>query len=218
MIAFSGAAALLAAGVLMLVLPPLIGGERADRRLAVALALAVPLAASGLYYVAGTPSALAPEAPASDARHALTPERIQAMVGRLAERLRENPQDGEGWAMLARSYAALGRFQDSVLAFERAAERAPRDARLLADYADVAAMAQGKRLLGRPEVLIARALEADPNNVKALSLAGTAALEKGDYEGARAMWQRILPLVPPDSAVARSVRGSLAEAERRAAR
>ena len=66
----------------------------------------------------------------------------------------------------------------------RAVQRLPNDSRLLADYADVAAMAQGRRLQGKPEALIARALAADPRNVKALSLAGTAAFEKGDYAGA----------------------------------
>jgi cytochrome c-type biogenesis protein CcmH len=94
-------------------------------------------------------------------------------------------------------------------------QRLPNDSRLLADYADVAAMAQGRRLQGKPEALIARALAADPRNVKALSLAGTLAFEKGDYAGAIEKWRSILALVPAGSDAERSLRASIADAERR---
>ena len=84
------------------------------------------------------------------------------MVERLAARLRENPDDVEGWKLLGRSYSALGRFRSRPTAYAKAAAREPRDAQLLADFADVLAMAQGQRLEGEPEKLIARALEIDP--------------------------------------------------------
>ena len=215
MIAFWSAGALLAAGALAFLLPPL---WRQERIVAVAVAILFPLAAAGLYALTGTPTAMAPQARPGDAAHELGTAQIQAMVARLAARMRDNPEDADGWVMLARSYAVLGRFPDSALAFERAAERRPGDANLLADYADVAAMAQGKRLQGRPETLIARALAADPNHVKALSLSGTLAFEKGDFEGAVAQWRRILALVPPESDAARSARGSIADAQRRGGR
>src|SRR5262249_27649363 len=100
-------------------------------------------------------------------------------------------------------------------AYEQAVQRLPNDSRLLADYADVAAMAQGRRLQGKPETLIERALAADPRNAKALSLSGTVAFEKGDYAGAIAHWRKILALVPAGSDAERSVRASIADAERR---
>lgn len=212
MIVFWSAAALLAAGALAFLVPPL---WRTERIAALALGVAFPICAAGLYALVGTPAAFSPKAPAAVAPHAIGPEQIQAMVARLAARLRENPEDADGWMMLGRSYAMLGRFQDSAHAFERAIERRPADANLLADAADVIAMTQGKRLQGRPEALIARALATDPNHVKALALSGTAAFEKGDYPGAAAQWRRILELVPPDSDAARSARGSIADAERR---
>ena len=89
------------------------------------------------------------------------------MVERLATRLRESPDDIEGWKLLGRSYSALGRFPESATAYAKAAVLEPRDAQLLADFADVLAMAQGQRLEGEPEKLIARALELDPKNLKA---------------------------------------------------
>ena len=189
------------------------------RWLIAAAVVGLPLIVAGIYLAVGNPAALTQQkaAAAKDAAnpHAITQDQLLGMVGRLAERMKSTPDDTDGWIMLARSYAALGRYADSVVAYEQAVQRLPNDSRLLADYADVAAMAQGRRLQGKPEALIARALAADPRNVKALSLAGTAAFEKGDYAGAIEKWRSILALVPAGSELERSVRGSIADAERR---
>lgn len=179
------------------------------RIVAAALVAALPLAAAGWY--------LWDRDPAPRAQHATNSQQLSDRVAGLAERMRESPQDAAGWAMLGRSYAALGRFEDSAAAFERAAELAPTDAQLLADYADVAAVTQGTKFQGKPEALIARALAADPRNPKALWLSGAAMFEKGDYAAAAGRWRRLLPLVPADSPVARTARRRIAEAERRAA-
>jgi cytochrome c-type biogenesis protein CcmH len=134
------------------------------------------------------------------------------LVTRLAVRLKDNPEDAEGWMMLGRSYAVLGHFGESAEAYAKAAARMPRDAQLLADYADALAMAQGRRLQGEPEKLIARALAIDPLNVKALLLAGTAAFNRNDYSGAVRHWERILDAVPGESEMTQTVRTSIAEA------
>jgi cytochrome c-type biogenesis protein CcmH len=138
--------------------------------------------------------------------HAITVQQLEVMVERLATRLRESPGDIEGWKLLGRSYSALGRFPESATAYAKAAVLEPRDAQLLADFADVLAMAQGQRLEGEPEKLIARALELDPKNLKALALAGTAAYARKDYATAAAQWEKMLPLVHPDSEDARAIR------------
>src|SRR5258708_19754116 len=92
------------------------------------------------------------------------------MVARLAAKLRENPDDAEGWKLLGRSYSVMGRFPEAVDAYARAAQRAPRDAQLLADFADALAMARGQRMEGEPARLVDRPLEIDPNNLKPLAL------------------------------------------------
>ena len=117
------------------------------------------------------------------------------MVARLVARLRENPDDVEGWKLLGRSYGVMGRFAEAADAYAKAAVRAPRDARLLADFADMLAMARGQSLQGEPEKLVMRALELEPENLKALALAGTAAFERGDYAAAAARWERMLAQV-----------------------
>jgi len=181
---------------------------RGGRRVALALGVTVPLAALAVYLITGTPAALDPRNGPPDMAQ------IESMVARLAAKLRENPDDVEGWKLLGRSYSAMGRFPDAVSAFAKAAERAPRDAQLLADFADALAMARGQRLEGEPEKLIARALEIDPNNLKALALAGTMAYQRQEYAKAAELWGRMLPLVPEGSEDARAIAENVAEAKK----
>lgn len=182
---------------------------------AIAIVVAVPVVSILLYFGVGSPQALDPSkvSAAQGAPHQLTQEQIESMVARLAQRLETNPDDIEGWVMLARTYGALGRFDQAAGAYAKAEARFPQNAQLLADYADSLAMAQGRSLLGKPEELIQRGLKADGNNVKVLALAGTVEFEKQNYRKAVEYWKRILPLLPPDSEMGDSVRASIQDAE-----
>ena len=183
--------------------------------IAVSVSTALIALTIGLYLLLGTPAALRPTTGQQQNAHAVTPQQIQAMVMKLAERLQDNPADGEGWLMLARSYGALGQFAEASAAFGRATNLLPVDAQLLADYADTLAMAQGRRLSGDPEAIIKRALAADPKNIKALALSGSAAFEHQNYAVAIGEWRKALAIVPPDSTVAERIRTSIADAETR---
>lgn len=188
-------------------------GGASGRYPALALGILMPVAAVALYMVLGTPAALspAPSTAAQGVHHEVTPEQIVQMVENLAQRLDSEPDNLEGWLVLARSYAVLGRYQDSAAAYQRAAGLAPADAQLLADYADTLAMAQGKRLDGAPSEIIQRALAADARHPKALALAGSAAYQARDYAGARRYWERLLAVIPPESEYAQRVRANLDE-------
>ena len=179
-----------------------------SRALLLTIALAVPLCAAVLYAVVGTPGAIGPR---SDP-HAFDEQQLTTLVERLAARMRENPDDAEGWRLLGRSYAALGKFPEAFDAYGKAAVRKPRDADLLADMADVLATMRPTRLQGEPEKLVLRALEIDPNHLKALALAGTAAFDRKDFDGAVRYWSRMLPLVEPSSEDARQIQASINEA------
>lgn len=185
---------------------------RPARRTALALALLLPVASVSLYLLLGNPQAALPAAAAAQ-NHSTQPEQVQKMVAALAERLKAQPDDVDGWTMLGRSYVALGRHRDAATALQRANALAPGNPSLLADLADVTGMAQGRKLAGEPSRLIQQALDIDPSHVKALALAGSAAFDAKDYEGARSFWQRLLAVVPADSPLARSVQGSIAEAQ-----
>jgi len=183
------------------------------RATAIALGLAVPICAVAIYGIVGNPRALSPEAASmAGGPHGTSAQQFEALTARLAARLKDHPEDAEGWMMLGRSYAVLGRYPEAAQAYANAADRSPQDAQLLADYADALAMAQGRRLEGEPEKIIARALAIEPGNVKALLLAGTAAFNKNDYAGAVRHWERAQGAVPQESEMAQSLRASIAEA------
>lgn len=182
---------------------------------AVAVGVALPILAFALYFAVGNVQVMLPGGtaePDAQSAHGTQVEQIRAMVDRLAQRMQQEPEDVEGWIMLGRSYSVLERFDDAARAYANAVARRASDANLLADYADVLAMAQGRSMLGEPEKMVQRALGVDPRNIKSLALAGTAAFERQDYAGAVRLWERILEIAPAESELAQSVRGSIAEA------
>ncbi|OWW19512.1 c-type cytochrome biogenesis protein CcmI [Noviherbaspirillum denitrificans] len=191
------------------------GGKR---WMAGVVGVAVPVVAVTVYMLLGTPEAMNPAQQVAAAHqqnsHEVTSEQIQGMVTSLAERLKNEPDNIEGWHMLARSYNAIGSYKEAADAYARLVQLVPNDSNLLADYADTLAMALGRTLVGEPEKLAEKATQIDPQNVKAIALWGSAAFERKDYAVAAQRWQKILALVPADSEVARSVSGSISEAQR----
>lgn len=188
------------------------------RLLGGSLAFVLVLALAG-YAIYGTPSAWRGVPAAKnegEAGHASGAGQIEAMVGQLEQRLKDKPDDAEGWSMLGRSYSALGRYADSVSAFKRVTTMRPQDAQAYADLADATAMAAGRSLAGEPTVLIAKALELDPKNLKALALAGTIAFDAGDYAKAATLWEAAIASSEPGSELARNLQGGVAEARARA--
>ena len=164
----------------------------------------------------GTPTMAA--APGSEEGQAQpSPEQIAEMVKRLADRLKDRPEDAEGWTMLSRSYLVLGRLDEAAQASERVLKLKPNDAQALADHADVLAMRAGRVLDGEPMKLIDRALKLDPDNLKALALAGAAAFDRGDGNEAARLWDRVALLGPPGSPVVQQARDGAAEARKMAA-
>lgn len=143
----------------------------------------------------------------------VTAEQIEAMVARLAEKLKAKPDDANGWRMLARSYETLRRFDQAVDAYQHLLKLTPNDSAAMVDYAVTLAMSSGQSLSGEPERIINRALEIDPGNLQALALAGSAAFERHDYAKAVTPWRKILALAPRDSEMARSIAGSIDKAE-----
>ena len=176
---------------------------------------AIPLVALGLYATIGNVESLLPGAKrdvaASGPSHEVTREQVEDMAAKLAAKLEKDPDNVDGWVMLARTYYALRRNADANKAFERAAALRPDDAGLLADYADALASTQGS-IAGQPLALVERALKVDPTHWKALALAGTAAFDRKDYKQAVAYWEKMKATVPSGSPIAASIENSIAEA------
>jgi cytochrome c-type biogenesis protein CcmH len=188
---------------------------------AVVLGLCIPVFAVMLYAALGRPQALDPALAAAAPQGEVSLPQIEAMVDGLAKRLEAQtaPQEGDlqAWTMLARSYAVLQRFPQASKAFARARALAPDNAQLLADHADVLAMMQGQSVEGEPGRLVMRALQLEPNNLKALTMAGSWAFERRDYAGAVNYWSQAQALAPPGSDFAEGLQNSLQQARTAAA-
>lgn len=199
-----------------------------SRRLAYLVALALPLVAVLFYLRVGHPSALSaapapvgrsmeaapPAANATDAA-GFSPQRIEANVAALAKKLEENPNDVAGWIMLGRSYTSLEKYAEASDAYKKATALKSDDADLWADYAFVLAMSRGKKLAGEPTEIIKKALKIDPENPKALELAGSAAFEANDFKSAIKHWEKLLAKTPDDPEISRVLTERITEAKKR---
>lgn len=195
------------------------------RNTAYLLGIGLPLVAIVFYLKVGEPDRITNPAPVGAPPNASSaaapPERTQAQieanVTKLAERLKSNPNDAQGWTMLARSYSSMEKYSEAANAYAKATELNPKDADLWAEYAFATGMAGGKSLEGKPTELINHALKVDPENLKALQLAGSAAFQAKDYNKAVDYWQRVLKKVPPGSEVAETINERINEAKTLAA-
>lgn len=187
------------------------GAPAPSRRTLGVLLVFLPVAAAGLYWGLGNPTALDPMV-----RRDFTASDIEDMVSSLAAKLEKEPENHQGWLMLARSYKAMGRLDEAERAFEKAMPVVEKDAQLLGAYADLLAAKAGGSLEGKPEQIIAQALKLDPNDLQSLWLAGTAAFNRKDYPAALRHWEHALRLLPPESEDAQMLTGIIAEARQKA--
>jgi len=188
------------------------------RNVVYALAIGLPLAAVLFYLKVGemkalSPAATAPTASSEMSESSRSPQQIEANVSKLVDRLKANPSDAEGWVMLAHSYSTMERFGEAAGAYARATELQPNNADLWAEYAFASAMANGRNLEGQPMEFVNKALKIDPENLKALQLAGNDAFQRKDYKKAVDYWSRVLKKVPPQSEVAQSIQQRIDEAK-----
>jgi len=208
------------------------GAIISGRRLVYGVGLGIPIVAIALYFALGNPGAFSaartpppamsggsqvgpPVGPMSGGQP--TQQQIEANVAALAKRLEQNPNDADGWIMLGRSYTSMEKFPEATTALEKATSLRPNDAGLWADYAFAMAMANDRSLQGQPMIFINKALQLDPENGKALQLAGSAAFEQKNYKQAIAYWERLLQKTSPDTEMGQALTERIAEAKRLAA-
>ena len=185
-----------------------------SRPTAMVLVFALPLLAVAGYALLGNPLALNPEKAVAQSQ--MTAEDINAMVEKLAARMQENPDDTNGWLMLARSYKMLGRYDEAVAAFGKAEKAVAEDPEQLASYAETLAMASGKGLSGKALELVNQALKLNPQHAHALFLAGMAAMERGDRSAAIGYWETLLSQVEPGSELDQMLRQGIEQMKQKA--
>ncbi|KAF0165969.1 MAG: cytochrome c-type bioproteinis protein CcmH [Rhodocyclaceae bacterium] len=177
------------------------------RRSAITIAILLPLIAIGLYALLGSPAAVLP----GEVQTQRATADLEQLTAKLAAKMEQNPDNPEGWAMLARSYKSLGRWDDAERAFTRIGPDLNKNAELLAELAEMLVQ-KNNGFDDRSRQLIQQALRLEPNNMLALFLGGGNAVAGGRYAEAAALWQRLLPQLEPGSEDAQMVEANIAKA------
>ena len=179
------------------------GGARGATVTALAAVVLVPVIAFGVYGALGTPELASPEA----ARLGMPPDpqELEEIIAEFEKRSREQPDDGENWAFLAEARKFKGDHAAAIPAFEEAVRRLPPNARLLADFAESVALAQGGDFSGRPTELLEQALKVDPDDSKSVALMGAAQFRAGNLERARTYLKKLLDDLDPQSPEAQQI-------------
>jgi len=190
----------------------------ASRRLGFTLAGLLPAAAFGLYFWLGNPLSLISIAEAqanpAGAQTAQGDHDIMKMIQQVEEKTRKDPNDGEAWTMLAKTYAAVGHWPEALNAYEKAYKLRPAVPAVMTGYAEALAIKNNRALRGKPMELVMQALEKDPNDMKGLELAAIAAFQDKGYAQAAYYFKHLYKLLPPDSPYAQDILEAQKEATR----
>ena len=184
-----------------------VAADAFSRSSGIAIAILLPLIAVALYALLGSPSAVLP----GEVQTQRATADMEQLVTKLAAKMEQNPDNPEGWAMLARSYKSLGRWDDAERAFTRIGPALNNNAELLAELAEMLVQ-KNNGFDDRSRQLIQQALRLEPGNMLALFMGGGDAFAGGRYAEAAALWQRLLPQLEPGGEDARMVEANIAKA------
>ena len=174
-----------------------------------AVILVIPLLATGLYFLLGNYPAVSHTAEMSVDTETAKVAEIGKMVNRLAEKMKANPDDGQGWLMLGRSYRALEQYPKAVDALANAYRILGEKPEVMMLYADALASNNDKSLIGQPSDLITKVLTLEPENMEALWLGGMAKAQSGEDQAAYDRWKKLLGLLSPDTEDYKNINGLL---------
>ncbi len=199
----------------------------------VVIALCVPVLATGLYLAVGAPATITgplpqqqahatPSTPSPSSSTQADPSQqqvasVEAMVGNLAQRLEQNPDDAEGWMMLARSYTVMGRHDDAISAYKTLHELVGDEPGVLAQYAGALIIANRGQANPQAQDFLQRALASNPNEARALWLSGMVAQQQGNADDALRLWRHLEGILEPGSEPLNNLRQMIAQVEQETA-
>jgi cytochrome c-type biogenesis protein CcmH len=178
-------------------------------KLAILIAIVLPLGGLFLYSKFGEPRALDPamRVVSGTAEGQPAPDMAAALAG-LEQRLAATPDDAEGWRLLALGYQNTEQFDKALVAMRKVRDLMPDDIDTQVAYAEALALATpSRRIEGEAADIIEAALQRDPLNQRALWIAGMAGLQQGDSATALKHWRTLEAQLPEGS----EMRSTLAE-------
>ena len=125
-------------------------------------------------------------------------EQLGSLLAQLEERLKQNPQDLDGWLLLGRAHAGTGRYPQAVDAYQHAYDLSKgENLDAIIGLGEAMFLSDQNTLAGRAGQLFEAALAKAPNNAKALWYGSVAALQAGDLRLGRDRLQGLLAQNPP---------------------
>ena len=184
--------------------------------------IVLPFAAWTLYWQLGSPSladqplasrsAAGTETAANTAPHVDMKDAVQKLIARL----QAHPDDLEGWILLARSDIGLGRYQDAVDAYRRAADLSGRKPEIVGDWAEAQVLAAGGAITAEAKQGFEAAL-ADPETApRSRYYLALAKFQAGDAKAALQDWVDLEADSPADADWLPLLRRRIAEAAQNA--
>jgi len=130
---------------------------------------------------------------------ASTPQTLENSIAMLEEKLKDKPDNIEGWKMLGQSYFVMQRYSSAKEAYIKALDLVNQaDPELLVLTAEASAFSNNELFADYEKSLLRKALSINPRNERALWYSGYAAYASADYSGAVEHWQSLLQLVPAE--------------------
>lgn len=174
------------------------GGLTVRRAATVVVLVVVPAVTLSAYLWSGSPNL--PGQPFA-ARQEVLPENqdMAGLVKKVERHLRENPQDGRGWRIIAPAYLQLGRYRDAAAAYAHSLSIEGRNAEVLTNYGEALVLAEQGLVTEAARKVFKEAEGLDPMMFKARFFLGLAERQDGNTEAAIARWQSILNDGPKDA-------------------
>lgn len=189
-------------------------------RLAIGLAVIVAVAGTWLYTSLGRPDLATDPALAAAGNTSVTPDAastaaanadVASMVTQLETRMKDNPNDAEGWRMLGWSYFQTSKFKESAEAYGKAVALTPTASGYASAYGEALVQAAGGRMTKEALTQFRAANALDKQDARARYFLGVAKAESGDRRGAVDDWLALLSESPADAPWAPELRRVILE-------
>ena len=120
---------------------------------------------------------------------------INVLIQQMEQKLREDPDNPQGWELAARTYMNTGSYQKANDAYRKLNALVPGNPDFLTSWADASIMASGNIYTAEIQQRIEQALSVDPSHINALWIAGLGSQSLGNHDEAVGYFEKLLPLL-----------------------
>lgn len=183
-----------------------------------ALAVVIPLIAVYIYLTLGAPEMVEFDAVQHASQSSKQPGKmpsVDEMVVALKQRLKEKPDDAQGWFLLGRTYMTMENYSQATEAYETLLKITGDEPTVLLSVAEAITFSNKGNMKGRPAELIRRALKLAPDDQSVLWMAGLLESQEGNYTKALQLWRKLEPALAKEPAAQQKLKQLISDLEKR---